>query len=253
MAEPLQPVEAGNALQPRFCSKCGGNLFAKGACCPGCGAEASAEKNFCSDCGHSLSEPGNRCQHCGAAITRHADAQNSASNPASAVPQGQPKKAPSVNKTVSILCCIAGIIGTLAASASWIKVNMGIVFLGSGDIKSEYSLFDLYSLPQAMLNGSSGNNDLEMLLTFSIFLLVLWAAIVICTIGGVVTCAKGASSAPYWAACAVFIIMAAAFCYLAVGIVNDDAAYLTVTNAPIMAAVFALAAAIIPPFAQEKA
>lgn len=251
MVEPLQPTEAGNALQPRFCSKCGGDLFAKGVYCPGCGTKASVEKNFCSNCGHSLSEPGNRCQHCNATIAKRTDVQSATSNPTAL--HEEPKKTPSVNKTVSILSCIAGIIGTLVASTSWIKVNMGIVFLGSGGIKSEYSLFDLYSLPQTMLNGSSGNNDLEMLFTFSIFLLVLWAAVIICTVGGVVTCAKGASSAPYWAASSVFIIMAAALCYLVAGIINDDAVYLTVTNAPIMAVVFALAAAVIPPFAQENA
>lgn len=250
MADLLQPTEANNALQPRFCSKCGGDLFAKGVYCPGCGVKASAEKNFCSDCGHSLNEPGNRCQHCSATITKRANVQSAASNPAT--PHEQPKKTPSVNKTVSILSCIAGIIGALAASSTWVKVNMGIVFLGSGGIKSEYSLFDLYSLPQTMLNSSSGNGDLEMLLWFSIILLVLWIANIILTIAGVVACVRGIASDSYWAASSVIIIVAATFCYLATGIANDNATYFTVTNTPIMAAIFTLAAAIIPPLTRDK-
>lgn len=259
----LQGSFRGN--QPRFCSKCGGDLAMHGAYCPGCGSPTPADKNFCAACGHKLNETGPYCQHCGEQLpSRVAGASQSTPSSDCGVAAQPPRSSFSAGKETgrsiepsSIASAVAGVIAALAASASWLKVSYGLVLLGnisSNSIKSEYSLFDLFNLGLTLTNSSQGSSssDLQLIFAFSVVVGIMWLGIVGASIGGVVTCFRGGTGESHWSLVAFLVVTAALLTYGAVTLANDGAEYFTVTGMPIASSVFAIAAAAIYPLSKKR-
>lgn len=251
--------------QPRFCSKCGGDLAMRGVYCPGCGLSAPADKNFCAACGHKLSEVGPCCQHCGEQLpSRMAGASQPAPSREYGVTAQPTRSSVSAGKEASrsiepasVASAVAGVIAALAASASWLRVSYGLVLLGnisSNAIKSEYSLFDLFNLGLTLVKSSQGssNTDLQVIFALSIVVGIIWLGIVVASIGGVVTCFRGGTGESYWSLVAFLVVTAALLTYGAVALANDGAEYFTVTGMPIASSVFAIAAAAIYPLNKKR-
>lgn len=250
MADAMHAQGSAQEGQPRFCSKCGGSLLTRGQFCPGCGTAVPADKNFCAACGHNLNAIGSRCQHCGESLGNGArpavSAQPAPMQSAFATATSHntsPNKKPSIGKG-DIVATVVGVIACIAASATWVEVNMGIVLLGNLG-SSEYSLFSLIGLAQTLNEGTS-SSDLQTFMGISIALLIIWIVVLISTIAGVASCIRGVSSEGCWAISSVALFLAAALCYVMAGVINDGTTYIAITGMPIFSTVLAIAAAVIP-------